>query len=139
MGMTDKRDEMMLDSLFETARALPEPVSDGMKHRILRDAASVQHEEIQATEPTRTAPQGLAGWLWAVLGGWPAMGGLATAAIAGLWIGFSPALGIGSAIGDVMAGSTDGTGEAYLVDIDPLAALGLDYGPDYGLDEGDAG
>ena len=66
-----------LSDMFEEARATPAPVSGDLLARVLSDAAAAN------------APTGWRGLL-AVLGGWPTMGGLVAAGVAGLWIGVAP-------------------------------------------------
>ena len=67
----------MLDDLFAQARQLA-PVPDAaLTARVLADAAR--------PVPVPRPPQSF----WAQLGGWPALGGLATATIAGIWIGIA--------------------------------------------------
>ncbi|MFQ1701759.1 hypothetical protein ACJ5NV_14320 [Loktanella agnita] len=82
MMMTDPNDDM-LEDLFDTARRLAPPVSDDLMTRVLADAV-VDRAPAQVARPC----------LWArlsdMLGGWPALGGLATATIAGVWVGIAP-------------------------------------------------
>ena len=58
----------------------------------------------------------------AALGGWPAVGGLATAAIAGVWIGFSPSLGVGTAV----SGAVMDPAEEVLTLLDANVWIGVD-------------
>ena len=81
MTMTNPPDDM-LDDLFAQARRLTPVPDDALIARVLADAARplpVRH------------PQPLV-WaqLRAMIGGWPALGGLATATVAGIWIGIAP-------------------------------------------------
>lgn len=107
----DGRDDG-LDLFFEAARAEPEPGSEVLMARILGDALRVQDLRVQEEAATRrvAAPgapaRGLLSALWEAVGGWPAVGGLATAAVAGLWIGFSPALGVGDAVFAALGGDS---------------------------------
>ena len=81
--MTDP-DDRMLDDLFAVARAgAPQP-DDALMARVLADAARVQ-------SPV-AVPESRGFWvaLSDMLGGWPAWGGLATATVAGLWVGIAP-------------------------------------------------
>lgn len=90
---TDTND---LDRLFAEARqdmSLP----DALSRAILVDAAKVQtgfQAKLQVgcrdVAPDVAPPLGLWRQLLAALGGWPAMGGLATACAAGVWIGLAP-------------------------------------------------
>ncbi|WP_322866488.1 hypothetical protein U5922_009960 [Aquicoccus sp. G2-2] len=126
MAMTDKDTmrDVELDSFFAAARSAPEPASKALLARVMADAQAVQASAATtASAQARTTPK--RGWgagFWAALGGWPAMGGLAFATVAGLWIGFSPILGGSVAVQSAMgldAVSNDG----YLVDY----ATGYEY------------
>ncbi|MDP2493734.1 hypothetical protein Q8W25_06880 [Shimia thalassica] len=85
-----ERDKMMLDDLFQVAAADPklDPTSE-LLARVMADAEHLQ----PAPQELNTAPEqvklGLFAQMVQVLGGWRPMAGLATAAVAGLWIGFS--------------------------------------------------
>jgi hypothetical protein len=98
MMMTDRETKEMaeLDALLGDMRKRADPeVSDGLMARILADADSVRTAG-HVTQPTQLSWRD---WISA-LGGWPAMGGLVAAGVAGLWIGAAP---IGT-VTDVMAG-----------------------------------
>ncbi|MBY6068206.1 hypothetical protein KUW17_15740 [Leisingera aquaemixtae] len=88
MADTDKANQE-LEELFAAARrdrpALPEHLSAA----ILADAGRVQQGR-HAAGPARAARQPLWRQLIEAVGGWPAMGGLAAASAAGLWIGLAP-------------------------------------------------
>jgi len=94
MTMADDKEELVmnLDDLFETVRRQGEPMPDGLTARVLADAAAVQSEFAKA--PQVAAAPGLWQQLLSAVGGWPAMGGLATACAAGLWLGFAPPLSL---------------------------------------------
>lgn len=81
MMMTDPNDDM-LDDLFATARAVAPDPSDELVARVLADAGSISQPPV--------AQRGLWAPLLDMIGGWPAMGGLAAATIAGIWIGVAP-------------------------------------------------
>ena len=88
--MTSERDDMAeLDAAFAAARdAQPEP-SDALMARIMADAAAVQAGRVAAVRPSaRRARRGAK--VLALLGGWPALGGLVTATVAGVWLGLNP-------------------------------------------------
>ncbi|WP_296425373.1 hypothetical protein [Yoonia sp.] len=81
--MTDPNDDM-LDDIFAQARAVtPDPSADLMA-RILADVVS------PASEATLVAGPGLWARLSGMLGGWPALGSLLAATVAGIWIGVAP-------------------------------------------------
>lgn len=78
MNMVDDHDEF--DRLLaETSR--PVGVSDDLMARVLGDAERISRmrRPVPVWEQMREA-----------VGGWPALGGLAVASLAGLWIGFAP-------------------------------------------------
>lgn len=93
--MTDPKFDM-LDDLFAQARDQTPVVSDDLMARVLADAATAQTREpvVVASGP------GPFGRLFEVLGGWPALGSLTAATVAGIWIGMSPPL----AVEDMTAG-----------------------------------
>lgn len=76
-----------LDHLFLAARATGAPPSAALMARILADAAAVQ-PRAPAVTPRRPGLRLSA--LIAALGGVGALTALATAAVAGLWIGLAP-------------------------------------------------
>ena len=82
MSETDKHTDEALDALFAPARADTQAPSDALMAAIMADAAAVHAQ--QATEPR----SGIAR-IWAELGGWTGFGALSTAAIAGVYFGFS--------------------------------------------------
>lgn len=103
--MTDPLDQELndaaLDALFAEAQADAEP-SQALLDRIVADAA-------QAAVPVGV--QEVRSSLWdralEAIGGWPSLSGLATAAVAGLYIGFSdPTLieTVGLSSADAIAG-----------------------------------
>lgn len=90
--MTDPNDDM-LDDIFAQARSVAPVPSDTLIARVLADAVP--------PVPTRTRQvrRGLLARLLEVIGGWPAMGGLATATVAGIWVGVAPP----ASVADLMA------------------------------------
>ncbi|MEC7760821.1 MAG: dihydroorotate dehydrogenase [Pseudomonadota bacterium] len=80
------RDDAMLDEFFAAGQAeAPVPSSD-LLARIMADADG----EAEARAPVVSSGRRRRGWvagLAAVIGGWPAFAGMATAAAAGVWIG----------------------------------------------------
>jgi hypothetical protein len=78
--------ETDLESLFATARAgRPSPSAD-LIARITADADAVQAAFRPA--PARLRPRRWSGWI-AAMGGTGVLAGLATATLAGLWLGFA--------------------------------------------------
>lgn len=84
MNMTDdaKRDDR-LENLFAAARSAPPEPSGALMARVMRAA---QTEMRMRAAPVRDS---VFARVLAVIGGWGGVGGLATAACAGLWIGFA--------------------------------------------------
>ncbi len=83
-GSEKSSDDFDLDALFDEARQASPVASSDLMQRISKDAALVQTKEEAVVAPTTS-------WLkrgFAALGGWPALGGLATAAVTGVYIGF---------------------------------------------------
>lgn len=91
MAMADDRDHDLdlLEAAFGAARAAARgPVPDALMARVLADAGTARSPTVPASAP---APRwrGLRALVTA-FGGWPALGGLATATVAGFWLGFAP-------------------------------------------------
>ncbi|TMV94935.1 dihydroorotate dehydrogenase [Thioclava sp. BHET1] len=82
-----REEEAHIDALLREARAnAPEPTA-GFMARVMDDALEVQ----RGFAPPRAERQSRAGViesLRTLFGGWGAVGGLVTAGLAGLWIGF---------------------------------------------------
>lgn len=117
--MTDRENEFKgLDDAFQASLdAAPQPDA-GLMARVLADAEAVQRGF------TAPAPRPVQAGIWqdlmAVLGGWRAMAGLATAAVAGVWLGVSPPGILPDATGVYLGASDAG----YLIDTAP--GLGFD-------------
>ncbi len=78
-----------LDSLLAQARAAEPQADAGLLARIMADATQTDWDRRIAAQSLRARPQNkgwLAGWLVS-MGGWPAVGGLAMATVAGIGIG----------------------------------------------------
>ena len=85
MAKTD-RSEAELDRLFAEA-TVPTP-SEALLARVMADADAVLNERRIAQTTVPVAP---GGWFRSILtgiGGAPALAGLATATVAGIWIGY---------------------------------------------------
>lgn len=75
-----------LEAFFEAGRAAAPQPSDDLMARILADAGGAR-----AVAPVaRPGRRGLFAGLVAAIGGWPAVASLATATVAGIYIGVSP-------------------------------------------------
>lgn len=81
MTMTDRSDP--LDDLFDTARRAGADPSAALMDRVMSDALSALPPPGGATRRDTSIWRRLV----AGLGGWPALTGLAGAAVAGVWIG----------------------------------------------------
>ena len=87
MAENERDRDDALDPFFEAAReARPEP-SDALMARILADAAEAAPRPAEQLRPAEK-PSLVASVLDAI-GGWPSFAGLATATVAGVWIGFA--------------------------------------------------
>lgn len=117
----ENRDVSALDPYFRSARQDMPEVSPDLFARIMGDAESVQAELIRtsASRPSRTIRRpGFWAALVAAIGGWPAVGGLATAGIAGLWLGLDPPETLQQEMALVFG--TDTTAEFFESDADTL-------------------
>ena len=114
MAMSDKDDMPGLEVFFDAARAHPAEPSVALMTRIDRDAQAVQ---ANARRPASRRPRrtSLSTQLFRLLGGWPAVTGLATAAMAGVWLGISLPEGL-------LDSASDG---AYLIDLAPELTFDL--------------
>ncbi len=110
----------MLDDLFAAARtdsrATPSP---DLLARVLSEA-----EGLQVVAPTPDAPPERRG-LWvavvAAVGGWPALGGVAMAGVAGVWIGVASGTAL---MQDTLGLDLYGeTAQSYLSDLDDTYAF----------------
>lgn len=121
----DRKDHDGLDAYFAAARRQAPVLSDTALARMTEQALAVQADRA-AAPVARPQKPGLLTQLLAALGGWPAMAGLATAGVAGLWIGAVPPTGLLNLAVDL--GAVTGTAEEdrYLVDPLPGYTLSLD-------------
>lgn len=121
--------DTFLDGLFDAARAADAPMPVALADRMNADADHLAHARRAAGLPSkrRSRETGVLGQLFAVIGGWPAMAGLATATVAGVWIGVTPPAIISESLGSLSGGATT-VGDSYLVDtasvFDTLAGEG---------------
>jgi len=116
----DQDDIRALDACFKAARAAPLEPSDALLARVLADAEAVQSD---MQHPCAHAPRARGSRLLQAvraLGGWPAMGGLAAATVAGIWIGFSPP--------EQVEAYFSAPDAAYIVDLAPGAGFDLAEG-----------
>ncbi len=79
-----------LDDLLSGATQTVVAPSDDLMARIQADADGVLDEQQAAQSAALSKPRpGIFAGLFASLGGWPAMAGLTTATVAGIWIGYA--------------------------------------------------
>ncbi|QNR62458.1 hypothetical protein H9N28_12915 [Rhodobacter capsulatus] len=122
--MTDRFEfeDTDLERFFRAARtAAPEPPAAFLT-RLAAQAEAVQAETVPAKAvPARAArPRlGLVSALAAAFGGWAALGGMATATVAGLWIGLAGAPTLVQAVG--LGSTVSAEADSYLPDADVLA------------------
>lgn len=112
-----------LESLFATARAEAPLPSAALTARITADADAVQAGFKPVPVPVRA--RRWSGWI-AAMGGTGVMAGLATATLAGLWLGFAqpaPVLTLTQTVSDAFAADA-GLGAVEL--IPSLDAFGLE-------------
>lgn len=94
--MTDPEMKKLDDLLGHVADVTPQ-VSDDFMARVLADAAALQ--PVAYALPAR---QNRWANLLDVIGGWPALSGLATAGIVGVWMGAAPPIGLETLAADLM-------------------------------------
>jgi hypothetical protein len=100
-------DDGALDAAFAAARNMSPAPSNALMSRVLADAAAATALRAGLANPdanpgtTRSGRHaggrsfGMFADLAGLLGGWPAIGGIATAALAGVWIGFAGSMSPG--------------------------------------------
>lgn len=124
MAMTDRFEfeDTDLERFFRVARtAAPEPPAAFLT-RLAAQAEAVQAETVQARAVPAGAARprlGLVSALAAAFGGWAALGGMATATVAGLWIGLAGAPTLVQAVG--LGSTVSAEADSYLPDADVLA------------------
>lgn len=79
-----------LESLFAQARVQPPQPTADLQARILEDAMDVQAALAAAPVVAPEPEAGLMQRIAALFGGWPALGGMVTASLLGIWIGAAP-------------------------------------------------
>lgn len=83
----DPVDDLELETFFQAGRAATIAPSDRLMAAILQDAQAHQPSSPVLTPASR--PKSFWQELLSQIGGWPALAGMATATVAGLWIGFA--------------------------------------------------
>ncbi len=115
MAMSDERDlDALLDPFFAAARrTAPEARPDFL-------AAVLAQADAALVRPAPVRRQGRAWRILSALGGWGTIGGMATAAAFGLWIGF---VGSEQVLGFASLDTAEAT-SSVLTDSDILALAG---------------
>lgn len=111
-------DEQMLDAAFAQMRVQDVAPRDDLLDRIMLDADAVLADRA-VTPASNSSKTGFGAMLLDLIGGWPSLGGLAAATVAGLWIGVVQP----TALTDFSAGLLGSTIEVPLLDSDIFAAL----------------
>lgn len=119
--LTDQELEALFRAAIETA---PEPGPDLMA-RVFADAeAELAAASQPAVTAARTARPGLLASLLAALGGWPTLAGLATATVAGVWIGWAAPDGLtNSGFAALLPGAED----AVSYSLEDLLPVGSEF------------
>lgn len=114
------RDDEALEDFFKAGRADAPDLGPDLMARILADAAAQQPAPVPAAGTLQGTPRGRGGFGWFadLIGGWPAMGGLAAATVAGVWIGAAPP----AALEDMATGVLGSTVAVELFPYDSLLA-----------------
>ena len=110
--------EQELDALFATARRQSLPLDEALTDRILADALALQSAPAAPARPVpaQAVRPGRLAQFFALLGGWPAVAGLATATVAGLWIGTTSPDMLYAQTGLFESASSSEASDLYLVD-----------------------
>lgn len=85
---TDDRTDAALERLFQAGRADAGP-SEAFMARLVADADAELYVPVPPVAERQARRPGIVRMIMLLLGGWPAMAGMATAAAAGVMIGFS--------------------------------------------------
>lgn len=98
--MTDRASKLVDDILDEAAKVRAD-VPDRLMAAVLRDADALQ--------PAAASPKAETLGIWQLvldaIGGWPTLGGLATAGVAGLWLGVAPPTSLEGVTADLIGDS----------------------------------
>lgn len=116
MTMTD---ETQIDTTFAQMRAGTVTPSEALMDRIMMDADGILAQDVLPAVQSRPT---FGAMIRDVIGGWPSMGGLVAATMAGLWIGIFPP----AAVTDLTQGYVGSTVEVQLFETDIYAGLDED-------------
>lgn len=109
-----ERDVDNLDVFFDAARRQAADPSPDLMQRVMDDALALQ-QAASVIAPEPAAAPGLLRQLLTAIGGWPAVAGLATASVTGIWIGVNPP----SAVTETAESYLNMGSDTYLVDLMP--------------------
>ncbi|WP_372840692.1 hypothetical protein [Phaeovulum sp.] len=127
-----KQTDEMLEALFDEARFEAFELPPGLLARVLADA-DAELAARTAPPPRATAARGISGFgavlkeLFGAIGGWPAVSGLASATVAGVWIGFAGVGGLALTTADLLGGD-ETLAVMNLLPGDDVFALATDLG-----------
>jgi hypothetical protein len=107
-----RKDDDLLESMFQQARAMPPEVPGDLMARIVADGLAVQ--------PVLRKP--LVARVIEALGGARGMGGLITATCVGFWLGVAPPEGVPD-----LAGAVIGIEDVILAELDSDAISGFGW------------
>ncbi|MBS9716987.1 hypothetical protein ACFFUT_08840 [Pseudohalocynthiibacter aestuariivivens] len=111
----EKFDSGALEGLFDLARTEKHVPSSDLIVRVLADADTEQAVcRVTSSKPSEARESRLA-VVFRAIGGWPAIAGMATATVAGIWIGLSPPATLEDISSSILTGETD----AYLSELLP--------------------
>jgi len=120
-------DDAELEAFFTAARAETVDPSAALMARIVADAeAQAEAREALRQMPAPRAPRrGLIAAVIGGLGGWPAVAGMVTATVAGVWFGFAAPDQVNTLAGGLLWSDTAGSATSYdLEDILPGGGTG---------------
>ena len=100
--MTDPSDTELND-LFDSIKVQKPLPSDDLMARVLADADALQPEPQVISNPRSSQPRAS---LWDMIGGWPALTGVAAAGVAGLWLGIAPPTSIDQWTASILGNTT---------------------------------
>lgn len=114
-------DDEIFDALMFEARASDISVSDDLMARVMHDAAVLQNK----AEDTALELAHASVWsqFMSVIGGWPALGGVAAAGVTGLWLGLAPTATLDGFAADIVGGTTS---VSFIQDFDFMTEDGFD-------------
>lgn len=111
MPKTDKKplNDQELEQFFAAMQADARAPSDRLLSAIMDDAARLQPQPaLLPVQPTGAPQRSFLHEVMATLGGWPAMAGMTTAAIAGVWLGVVAPAGLETLSGGLILSQNAG-------------------------------